>query len=255
VITYQQLGERLSIVSHQSVFDPRSGKVLAHLEFARNLDADYFAQFAREMDLDLTFAFHSEYDSVAGRLDNKADLAALHISEVGEHYVAVMQKDIIGGKVYFTTMLDRAIHTAVLNTHRTRFLLLMLAVGTLALLGMRVVIWRRLSQPLRLLMKQIQKVEQGDYSPSEPVGTGDELETISISVNELSNAVHERELSLELARSEQEYLSQHDALTGLPNRRFLHNGWSMRWIWRGAIAPNWLSSLWTWTSSSWSTTR
>ena len=220
VITYQQLGDRLSIVSHQSVFDPRTGKAVAHLEFARNLDADYFAQFARELDLDLRFSFTSDFANDAGSFDSKDDRGALRIRELGEHYVAVMQKDVIGGRVYFTTTLDRATHTAVLNTHRTRFLLLMLAVGALALLGMRVVMSRRLSQPLRTLMLQIQKVERGDYSPSVPVGTGDELEAISISVNALSNAVRERENSLELARNEQEYLSQHDALTGLPNRRF-----------------------------------
>jgi len=220
VITYQQLGDRLSIVSHQSVFDSRTGKHVAHLEFARNLDADYFAQLARELDLDLRFSFASDFANEAGRIDVREDLGALRIRELGEHYVAVMKKDILGGDVYFTVMLDRAIHTAVLNTHRTRFLMLMVAVGALALLGMRVVMWRRLSQPLRKLMYQIQKVERGDYSPTAPVGTGDELEAISVSVNALSNAVRERENSLELARNEQEYLSQHDALTGLPNRRF-----------------------------------
>jgi len=220
VITYQALDKRLSVVAHHSVLNPQDGRILAHLEMSRNLGDDYFTQLSREMDMELGFAFQSEFESQAGHFDNKEDIAALHISEVGERYLGVMQKDIVGGRVYFTTKVDRATHTAVLNTHRYRFLLLTVLVGTLALWSMRVVIRKRLAQPLGTLMQQIQKVKQGDYTPAPLVGTGDELAEISESVNALATAVHDRELSLEKARSEQEYLSNHDSLTGLPNRRF-----------------------------------
>jgi diguanylate cyclase (GGDEF)-like protein len=69
------------------------------------------------------------------------------------------------------------------------------------------------------LMAQIHKIEHQDYSASPPVATGDELETISSSINRLASIVQERETSLETSRNEQEFLSNHDALTNLPNRR------------------------------------
>ena len=219
VVTYQKLGMQLSITSHQRVSDPHGDQSVGHIEITRNLDAAYFARISSEMDLNLGYSFSSDA-AAPGNFDSKPDRAALRIAEVGDSYVGVMQKDVLGGKVYFTATVDRASHVAVLNTHRTRFLVLMVLVGGLALWSMRVVVQRRLAQPLRTLMQQIQKVERGDYAPSALVGTGDELEAISSSVNALAAAVNDRELSLEHARSEQEHLSHHDSLTGLPNRRF-----------------------------------
>lgn len=220
VTTYQKLGNRLSIASHQRVLDARSGEPVAHIEIARNLDEAYFARISSEMDLNLAFSFQSSAAPMASAFDSKEARTEPHVTEVGDAYVGLMQKDVLGGKVYFTITLDRARHVAVLNTHRTRFLALMVLVGGLALWSMRRVVQRRLAQPLRSLMQQIQRVERGDYAPSALVGTGDELEAISNSVNALAAAVNDRELSLEHARREQEHLSNHDSLTGLPNRRF-----------------------------------
>ena len=87
---------------------------------------------------------------------------------------------------------------------------------------MRRVMQRSLALPLRKLMAQIRRVEQGDYANTPLVSSGDELQEISMSVNLLASAVQERENSLERARKEEEYLSNHDSLTGLNNRRFFY---------------------------------
>jgi diguanylate cyclase (GGDEF)-like protein len=68
-------------------------------------------------------------------------------------------------------------------------------------------------------MEQIKKIETGDYSRSKVVHTGDELETISKNVCQLATTVQERESALQTSQENLEYLSYHDALTDLPNRR------------------------------------
>ncbi len=219
-MTSQQVGNSLTIINHQSVFDSRTGRALAHLEMARNLDAPYFAELSREMDVDLKLSFESDFAQYAGDLDSKDATAALIITELGDHYVGVMKRKTVTGVAYFSVAVDRAPHNAIINTHRYRFLLLMAIVGAVILTVMRVVIHQNLALPLGQLMAQIRRVEKGDYALSSTVNTGDELQEISVNVNRLAHAVHEREQSLERARNEQEYLSNHDSLTGLPNRRF-----------------------------------
>jgi diguanylate cyclase (GGDEF)-like protein len=106
------------------------------------------------------------------------------------------------------------------NTHRSRFLMMLALVAICALLMMRRVMLQSLALPLHKLMSQIRRVEQGDYANTPLVSSGDELQEISRSVNHLASAVQEREASLERARKEEEYRSNHDSLTGLNNRRF-----------------------------------
>jgi diguanylate cyclase (GGDEF)-like protein len=72
-------------------------------------------------------------------------------------------------------------------------------------------------------MQQITRIENQDYSISPPLLTGDELEIISKNINQLAQTINEREASLKISRNELEYLSNHDVLTDLPNRRFFMN--------------------------------
>lgn len=220
LLTYSRLGNKLTIKSHQRVFDPLSGRAVAHLEMSHILDADYFIQLSKDLDMQLTHAFGSTVAAQAHLLDNRTEIEALSVSQTRDQYVGVMRKETINGPVYFTVALDKARHNAVVNTHRYRFLLLLVLVAVCILLLMRFVIQRSLAQPLKRLMGQIRRIEQGDYTMLPPVATGDELQEISVSVNTLALAVHERETSLQRARNEQEYFSNHDPLSGLPNRRF-----------------------------------
>ncbi len=220
VITYHRSSSTLVVKAHQSVFDQTSGRQIAHLELSRLLDAGYFKQLSEDLGLRVALSFEPPDVASWANLKKLGALDALRPQAVASQYLSVAQLPVIEGVAYFQVALDKSQHTHQVNTNRLRFLLLQVLLATGVLLLMRQFIRRTLTQPLGSLMDQIRSIERGDYLMVPPVATGDELEAISTSINKLATAVQEREKSLERARNEQEFLSNHDALTGLPNRRF-----------------------------------
>lgn len=219
VITYHRAGDNLVIKSHQSIFQSHTGRVVGHIEMSNILGKEYFEQLSRDIAIDISASFDAKYESQARPLNNRWDIPALNIAESEQEYLGALKKEIASGAVYFVARLDKAALNAVLNESRTQFLILLILVAATTLLLMRYVIRSSLQRPLAALMAQIRKIERQDYSSSAAVATGDELQEISQNVNQLALAVQERENLLEQSRSEQEYLSGHDSLTDLPNRR------------------------------------
>ena len=218
VATYLRLGDKLVIKGHQSVFERKSGRMLAHLELSRVLDGGYFTELSKDLDIQVRQRFTNEFPVEAAAMQSNG--GSPPVFQVNDQYVSVLKKDVVGGTVYYSVASDKSLSNAVVNSHRLRFLMMLALVAILALLMMRRVMQRSLALPLRKLMAQIRRVEQGDYAKTPLVSSGDELQEISMSVNLLASAVQEREASLERARKEEEYLSNHDSLTGLNNRRF-----------------------------------
>jgi diguanylate cyclase (GGDEF)-like protein len=72
-------------------------------------------------------------------------------------------------------------------------------------------------------MHQVQKIERHDYSNSEILKTGDELEVISQNVNNLALTLNARDKELQVTYDNLLYSSNHDELTGLTNRRYFLN--------------------------------
>jgi diguanylate cyclase (GGDEF)-like protein len=220
VVSYHQLGDDLLVKSHQSLFQGATGKAIAHIEMSNNLDKAYFQQLSGQLDLDLRASFDAKYDGHAHLLNEKLDVPTIDIVERGQEYIGLLKKEINSGWVYFVARLDKSALNSVLNENRRQFLLLLLLVATATLLLMRYVIRRSLERPLAALMGQVRKIEMQDYTSSVPVDTGDELQDISMNVNRLALAVQERESELQRSKGEQEFFSNHDALTSLPNRRY-----------------------------------
>jgi len=220
IITYHQLGGDVVIKSHQSIFQGDTGKVIAHIEMSKILDKDYFGQLSKDIDLDISPSFDTQLDSQAKLLNENWEVPLLNIIQNDQEYLGIVKKQMSGGAVYFAARLDKVALNTVLNQSRGQFLLLLIGVALTTLLLMRDLIRRSLQRPLSALMMQIRKIEKQDYSSSAALETGDELQDISMNINQLASAVQEREALLQQARNEQEFLSNHDALTGLPNRRF-----------------------------------
>jgi len=218
--TYLRLGDKLAIKSHQNVIDTGTGQRIAHLELSFVLDNDYFAQFSKDLDIDLKQSFKSSFSAQARLLGSHTNVELLSVSQTTEQYLGVMKKDTLNSPVYFTVTLDKTRENARINTQRYQFILLMVAIAGCILLLARFVFQRSLARPLGRLMAQIRQIQQGNYAELPALTTGDELEEAFTSVNKLAVAVCERESALELARRNEHYNSMHDALTGLPNRRF-----------------------------------
>jgi diguanylate cyclase (GGDEF)-like protein len=219
--TYQRLGDQLLIKSHHNVLDAGSGRRLAHLELSFVLDSAYFLQLSKDMDISLIQTVASPWAVQALPLDNLADFAEFNVLQTSQQYWGVTQKSTLSGPVYFTVRLDKARENALINAQRLQIVLMLLVIAACVLLFMRYVLRRGLVQPLGQLMGQIRQIKQGNYAELTSPATGDELEEIGHSVNTLALAVAQREQALENARQQADYLSRHDALTGLPNQRFL----------------------------------
>ena len=219
LITYLQRGKQLVVKSHQSVFDATTNRRLAHLELSYVLDDAYFTQFSKDMDATLTHAFESPLAAQARSLASRPDVQSLSVSQSADQYLGVMKKDTLDSPVYFTVALDKTRENALVNTQRGEFLMLLLAMTACVLLFMREVFQRSLARPLARLMEQIRQIKQGNYAEMRTLATGDELEEVSVSVNKLALAVAQREAALEQSRQDEAYRANHDALTGLPNRR------------------------------------
>lgn len=220
VITHHRIGHDLVFKSHQTLFREGSEKSIAHIEMSKILGSGYFEQLSRDFGLDIGVSFDAQYQNRAKPLNGSWEVPDLNVTETDQEYLCALKKEIRNGAVYFIARLDKAALNTALDDNRKHFLALLIFVAINTLLLMRYVIRHSVKRPITALMAQIRKIEGQDYSSSNPVATGDELEEISLNINHLAQAVQEREHLLEQSRIEQEYLSYHDALTNLPNRRF-----------------------------------
>ena len=219
LVTYHEYGGNLVFKSHQSIFQGNTENVIGHIEMSRRLDNAYFEKLSSDFILDITASFDTKFEKEARALNQRWDLPTAGIIQTEQAYIGALKKEIDSGTVYFVTQLDKIGLNTALDESRQHFLMLLIFIAVATLLLMRYLISRSVGRPLATLMAQIRKIEKQDYTSSEPVATGDELQDISTNVNHLALTVKEREKQLEQSRVEQEYLSNHDALTGLPNRR------------------------------------
>ncbi|HEY0665761.1 MAG TPA: EAL domain-containing protein [Gallionella sp.] len=220
IVTFQRQNDDVVIKSHLTLFREDSGQTIAHVEMSKILDRAYFDQFSNDINIHIGPSFDRKYGSHAQRLDESWSVPAIDIMQSDQEYVGALEIMAVPNAVYFVARMDKQALNAALNENRRDFFVMLVLVALATLVLMRYVIRGSLERPLTKLMAQIRKIENSDYSPSHLVATGDELQDISSNVNHLAQAVAEREGLLEKARSEQEYLSNHDALTNLPNRRY-----------------------------------
>lgn len=222
LLTYQNPDNRIVIKVHQDMFNGNNATPIGHIEMSRILDQAYFENFSKEIDLNIQHSFNPIYGRQSALL-NKLTSQQLNIQQTDQNYTSIIKQDSLNGAIYYIIKLNKSALNLLLNESRAQFFIFLILVTITIMTLMRYVISRGLDRPLTQLMQQIHKIEHQNYTTSSPVSTGDELEEISININRLAQAVQEREKSLESSRDELEYLSNHDVLTNLPNRRiFTH---------------------------------
>ncbi|MCW8825251.1 MAG: bacteriohemerythrin [Gammaproteobacteria bacterium] len=206
IITYQRIIDRLSIKSHQSIIDEGTGDVVGHIEMSKILDESYFKKLSETLDMDISYSFESADSEEIGDMKDILVSQELDIKQTEENYTAKLFKEIPNGNIYFIVKLNKQILNAFLNNNRSQFLLILMLVAIFTLILMRIILNRGIDRPLSALMEQIRKIESMDYSESDPIVSGDELEDISININRLALTVQEREASLKSSMEEQKYL-------------------------------------------------
>ena len=199
--SYQRIGNKLILRSHQDVIDLGTKRFIGHIEFSHVIDDDFFASLSKDMRIQLTQVFVSPLSAQATEIERYSDLTALNVIESDQQYLGVAHKNTLSGPVYFTVTLDRDHESALIDSQRRQLLLVLLVIGGCLLLFMRGVFGRSLEQPLKQLMQQIHQIKQGNYALLPAPDTSDELEEVGHSVNALASALSQRET--ELRESEQ----------------------------------------------------
>ncbi|MCI5122024.1 MAG: HAMP domain-containing protein, partial [Candidatus Electrothrix sp. AUS4] len=218
-LTHHIRNGQILVTSHLSIFDELNERVLMHIEMSHLFNDDYFENLSKDLDLIIQYSTKRNNTSDAHALSEINEIKKLNLISEEKVYSSTARITTFDGDFFYNVALNKKNLLITLKKIRRQFLILIVIVVILVLILLHLVFARTLIAPLELLMEQIHKIEQQDYSQSAPVKTHDELEAISRNINKLSITVQEREDALLESQKTLEYLSHHDHLTDLPNRR------------------------------------
>ncbi len=208
LITHHKLGDKIVIKSHQNITDSITKKSIGHIEMSRILDKAYFTELSQTLNMEIKHSFNSSLEDGALLLNKNIDKQNFNIIQNKEDYSVVLKQSSLNGSVYYLINLNKANFNLLLNESRTQFIIILVLVTISISLLMRYIINLSLARPLSELMQQINKIESQDYSASKPITTGDELEAVSDNINQLAQAIQERENSLQISLDSEAQLSK-----------------------------------------------
>ncbi|OIP56970.1 MAG: hypothetical protein AUK54_00980, partial [Helicobacteraceae bacterium CG2_30_36_10] len=223
IITYHVYEEELYIKSHQSIFSDIHDEIVAHIELSSLEGRDYFSALSERLSVQITLSTDKKYSQNANKLLDIASHDKLVVTQTDKEYLAVMSLTTINNMVYFVLSLDKSTLSTKLAQNTIELFFILFVVSIFFLVLVRFILRRGLAQPLETLMQQIDKIEQRDYSQTAQLKSGDELEVISKNINNLAATIRRRESALQKSQDNLEYISNHDSLTNLPNRRLFTN--------------------------------
>jgi diguanylate cyclase (GGDEF)-like protein len=208
------------IKSHQNITTAKNKMISAHIEMSRCLGESYFKTLSNIMDMQMMLSQDSRYEKDAFVLFPQKGFEKLNIFQQEEYSYAVAKLDTVDKVAYFVAKMNASLLNRVLVKNREQLLVMLFFITLVVLAVLQIFVNNRLTLPLQQLMGQINKIEQSDYTTTSSVKTGDELETISHNINQLAETINQRESQLKASKKSLEFLSLHDPLTDLPNRRF-----------------------------------
>ncbi|MCI5208979.1 MAG: HAMP domain-containing protein, partial [Candidatus Electrothrix sp. ATG2] len=218
-LTHHIRNGQILVTSHLSIFDDSNEQILMHIEMSHLFNDKYFKNLSEDLNLIIRYSTNRKNTSNAHLLSEIDEIKKLHLIPGERAYFSTARMTTFDGEFFYHVALNKENLLLTQAKNRRQFLILIVIVVILVLVLLRLVFSRTLIAPLELLMEQIRKIEKQDYSQSALVGTHDELEAISCNINQLAIAVREREDALLESQKTLEYLSHHDPLTDLPNRR------------------------------------
>lgn len=223
ILLFDTKEDGLTLTLHHDIYDKALGEKIGHIELMHRLNALYFEELSRDLDMTITLSSDPKFQSYSLGTFGDSILGEINLNEENGAYVTALsiqtntQED-QGLLHYITFTLNKYDVELSLKENRFElvlFLLLLLLIIPSALVS---IFKRWLAQPLDQVMLQIDKIELGDYSNSKILQTDDELGMISRNINNLAQNLKKREKQLNTSRKKLEHLSSHDTLTHLPNR-------------------------------------
>lgn len=218
-ITFHYIGGSLYMRSHKSIFAQNGTNTLAHVEMSFKFDNIYFENLSKNLNMKIFMTMQNRYKNESLDLLEQQKPEDKNILQTNSDYYTILNLKTFEGRIYIVVSLDKSILNKALNKNRKEVIYFLIFITIVALALLYYLLYSSLSQPLSKLMGNIFKIENGDYSQSDIIESNDEIEEISKSVNDLSKAVNARESELKESQKKLEYLSTHDELTGLLNRR------------------------------------
>jgi diguanylate cyclase (GGDEF)-like protein len=208
------------ITSHQSLFDEyEKSRTLAHIEMSKLLDSSYFQNISSEINLDIYLSNSEQYMRDSLPFSRYAEFKERDIYQDKNSYYSILSIQTHSTPIYLVFKLDKSAFNKTLTENRLQTVAVSIVIILFMLVVLQLLMRRYLVAPLNNLMEQIFKVQEKDYSLTKIIRTGDEIEEISISINKLASTVSKREIALRESQKRLRYLSTHDELTDLLNRR------------------------------------
>ena len=218
IITYHRLKDNLVIKAHKSLFVQNQKQLIAHIEMSKHITQTYLKALSDDMRMTIWSTVKPKNMTTLHPLEK----GLFELIEEKNHFISSATVKTKNEEIVFYASLDASELEEALLENRITFFVLILSLTLLTLILLRILFKKTIAQPLQSLMKQIEKIENQDYSEYKVIRTGDELETISKNVNRLAFTIQEREDSLLKSQKELENLSNTDPLTNLPNRRLFN---------------------------------
>jgi len=219
-ITYHIINNELYLKSHYTVFQKDSKKPHSHLEISYKIGEQYLKKISNDIKIDVSFIKDA---SVLKAQDLFSNLSFdnIQVKQTKNSFFSIVKiKTNTDDKfVYLKLELNKNMLQKALEQSRFQFLVIMLIVTIVFIVILQIIIRKRLFKPLEKVMQQINKIENRDYTASSTVDTQDELGLISKNINNLAVTIDRRESELLESQKSLIFLSEHDSLTSLPNRR------------------------------------
>jgi len=220
ITTYHYKDNNIYISSHGSIFSQDDlEENLVHIEMTKLFDDSYFKKISNDLDIKFSLSGENTYKKESIKLFEKKSIGDNNLIESSDAYMSPFLISTVNKPVFILASLDKQNLKDALNKNRQQLLGFILIAIIIIFIIFNVLIHFGISKPLKKLMEQISMIKEGHYDAVSIVKTADELEEISKNVNMLAIAVNNRETSLKNSQNQLEYLSTHDELTELYNRR------------------------------------
>lgn len=194
VVTYHKENNELIVTAHMSLLDKQTNKLIVHVEMSKTIGESYLQSLSEDLSISVHANSDSRFKPISTQLNNKNQ--AIKILDETKSYrgcVFIPTKD---GPLYFVSDLDKTFQSQSLKKNRTAFIFIILALTFIAIALLRHLLNRQIANPLQGLMELIRTIKNQNYNSAILIKTGDELELISNSINELAKTVQDREYML-----------------------------------------------------------